>query len=429
LIRPPTRREPLGRARHFLTIAVWLAALSIFVAGQPAAAGDYQLGTMDKLHVRVAEWRTAEGNVRDWSSLTGDYMVGPAGTISLPFLGELPVAGKTTAEIAALIGDQLQQKFGLLDRPEASVELAEFRPFFIAGNIEKPGSYPYVPGLTVLKAVSLAGGLRRSEVGLRLARDFINARGNYEVLASERNGILARRARLMAEAEHRDEISFPKDLQQSEAGRKLMADETAFRAAREKRLAMQLSSIDDLKKLLQGEIESLDKKITTQNRQIDLSKQELASIGPLAEQGLVVKQRILAIEQQTADLEGKVLDMETAQLRAKQDISKATQNAITLQSDQDTQIAQDRQQAEADLQQVELKIAMYRDLMSEATNLDPAAALSPTGGPTAGMGSPVLTYSIERETAGKTSELAADETTEVLPGDVVKVGIGGAPAD
>src|SRR5207247_2011721 len=118
---------------------------------------------------------------------------------SLPFIGEMPVAGKTTAEVATSIGDQLQQKFGLIDRPDASVEIAEFRPFFISGEVQSPGRYPYVPGLTVLKAITLAGGLRRpADQGQ--VRDFISSRGTYQALVAQRDSLLARRARLVAEA-------------------------------------------------------------------------------------------------------------------------------------------------------------------------------------------------------------------------------------
>jgi exopolysaccharide production protein ExoF len=407
----------------FAALAAFTMMLAV-TANASAETADYQLGTMDKLRIRVAEWRTAEGAVRDWSTMSGEYTVGPSGNISVPFIGEMPVVGKTTAEVATKIGDELQQKFGLLDRPDASVELAEYRPFFISGDVETPGKYPYAPGLTVLKAVSLAGGLRRSaDAGQSFARDFINARGSYEVLVAQRNGAIARRARLIAEADGKEEIAFPTELQQTEAGKKLMADETAFKDAREKRLAVQLKALGDLKSLLQSEVDSLEKKMAVQNRQIDLSKKELASIGNLAERGLVVNERILTLERQTADLEGKVLDMETAQLQAKQDISKATQDATNLQSDRDTQIDQDRQQAEADIQQLDLKIAMYRDLMAESMQKDPAAAVGPGG-----ANAMAVTYSIVREADGKATEIAADENTAVLPGDVIKVGIAVAPA-
>lgn len=403
-------------------MAAFALLLTLLVGA--SAAEDYQLGTMDKLRIRVAEWRTAEGTVRDWSTINGDYAVGPSGNVSLPFIGEMPVTGKTTAEVATRISDELQQKFGLLDRPDTSVELAEFRPFFISGDVQAPGKYPYAPGLTVLKAVSLAGGARRSaELGQRFERDFINARGNYEVLVAQRDGLVARRARLIAEAEGKEEIDFPKELEQSSAGKKLMADEIAFKAAREKRLTVQLKAIDDLKALLQQQVESLDKKIVTQNRQIELSRKELSSVGDLAQQGLVVNQRILTLERQTAELEGKVLDMETASLTAKQDMSKATQDATNLQSDRDTDIAQERQQSEADIQTTELKMAMYRDLMTEVMANDPQAAVS------MGSAAPVVSYSIVREVEGKTTETAADENTPVLPGDVVKVSIATVPAD
>ena len=340
---------------------------------------------MDKLRIRVVEWQTAEGAVRDWSTISGDYIVGPSGSISLPFIGEMPAAGKTTAEIAAAIGEELQQKLGLPDRPDASVELAEFRPVFVSGDVETPGKYPYDPQLTVLKAVSLAGGLRRSaDSGERSSAISSRAQGNYACPggAAQRPCRQARQADRGSRRTSR-RSSFPRSSGKAPDGQKLIADETAFMAAREKRLRLQLAAIDDLKQLLQSEIASLEKKIATQNRQVELSRTELKGIGNLADQGLVVNARVLSIEQTIAELEGKVLDMETASLRAKQDIAKATQDATTLQNDRDAEIAQDRQQAEADIEEVTLKMGMHTNLMAEALARDPAAA-----GNAAGTGAP-----------------------------------------
>jgi len=399
--------------RSMVAVALLLAA-TLAAAAQGA---DYRLDTMDRLRVRVAEWQSAEGAVRDWSMIGGDYLVGPSGDISMPFVGELPARGKTAAEVAAAIGERLQQKLGLPDRPEASVEVAEFRPVYIAGDVQTPGRYPYNPDLTVLKALSLAGGLRRADGGgLGGPRDFITAQGNYDVLVAQRNGLLARRARLAAEAGEKTQIDFPDELRKSEAGRKLIADETALMEARQQRLRLQLAGLDDLKKLLQAEIESLQQKIATQNRQLDLSQTELKSLGNLAQKGLVVNQRILTIEQTNAELQGKILDMETASLRAKQDIAKATQDATSLQNDRNTEIAQDRQQTEADLDAVKLKMGMNSGLMTEALGRAPEAA----GSAASGSG-PVIHFVIVRTADGKTGETAAGEDTAVLPGDVVKV--------
>jgi exopolysaccharide production protein ExoF len=412
--------SPIGR---FFLAGMTAFAVLAAPAVVPAQAEEYRLDTMDKLRIRVVEWQTAEGAVRDWSMISGDYTVGPSGNISLPFVGEMPANGKTTSEIATAISEELQQKFGLLDRPDASVELAEFRPVFISGDVQTPGGYPYAPDLTVLKAVSLAGGIRRAaDAGLRIERDFINARGNYDVLLAQRNGLLAKRARLIAEANGQEEIEFPKELQESAEGKKQIADETAFKAARERQLRVQLSALEDLKSLLQNEVASLEKKIDSQNRQIELSREELKGIGNLADQGLVVNARVLSIERSIAELEGKVLDMETASLRAKQDISRATQDATNLQNDRDTQIAQERQQAEADIEGLDLKIAMYKDLMAEAMARDPQAALSTGAAAT-------VSFSIVRKTGEEPTETPADENTPVLPGDVIKVGIAPVPAN
>ena len=81
-----------------------------------------------------------------------------AGTIPYPALGELKALGLTIGELERTITQGL--KAGYLVNPRVSVQIDEYRPFFINGMVERPGSYPFQPGLTVLKASSLAGGFK-----------------------------------------------------------------------------------------------------------------------------------------------------------------------------------------------------------------------------------------------------------------------------
>lgn len=81
-----------------------------------------------------------------------------AGTISYPALGELKALGKTIGELEKIITEGL--KNGYMVNPKVSVQIEEYRPFYINGMVEKPGGYPFQPGLTVLKASSLAGGFK-----------------------------------------------------------------------------------------------------------------------------------------------------------------------------------------------------------------------------------------------------------------------------
>ena len=401
---------------HFASAVLCLLMLAAPFAS--ARADDYRLDVMDKLRIRVAEWRTAEGAVRDWPTVSGDYTVGASGTVSLPFLGELTASGKTTAEVAEEVGTKMQLLFGLRDRPSASVELAQYRPIYLAGEVQTPGEYPYAPNMTVLKALSLGGGLRRGETGQRFARDFIRAEGDSSVLVAERNRLLVRRARLQAEIAGSAEIAMPGEIKDMSEAAELLASETALMKTRDKRLKLQLTALADLKTLLRSEIESLAKKSETQSRQLKLVESDREKVYNLTEKGLTVSSRRLAIEQQVADLQAGLLDIDTATLKAKQDVSKATQDETDLKNDRDAQLAQELQNTERELDTIALKLGTSRDLMAEAM-MQSAEAATLANRAVASVG-----YSIVREKDGKASELPADENTKILPGDVVKVAAG-----
>lgn len=81
-----------------------------------------------------------------------------AGTIPYPVLGEVRALGLTIGEIESTITTGLTGRYLL--NPRVSVTIEEYRPFYINGMVERPGGYPFQPGLTVLKASSLAGGFK-----------------------------------------------------------------------------------------------------------------------------------------------------------------------------------------------------------------------------------------------------------------------------
>jgi len=417
------RRFLDGKARRFrslrsgIVVAAGLAAL--LASSSLASADDYRLGMMDKLRIRVAEWQTADGSIRDWSVISGDYTVGPSGSISLPFVGDMPASGKTTDAIAQEIGSALQKQFALKDRPSASVELAEFRPVYLSGDVEKPGEYPFAPNLTIVKAVSLAGGLRRADAGQRFARDFINAKGDAVVYMADRARLLVKQARLRAEIANQDTIEMPKELQDKPEAKPLLDSETALMNTRKKRLTLQLQALADLKQLLQSEVETLAKKSETQTRQLQLATADRDKVEDLAEKGLALSARKMAAEQRAADTEATLLDIDTNSLKAKQDISKADQDEITLRNDWDAQLAQELQNAEAQLDELHLKLETSNSLMAEALTQSTDAARFDTS-----TGAASIAYSIVRDVDGKAKEIPVQENTALQPGDLIKVTAG-----
>jgi polysaccharide export outer membrane protein len=88
--------------------------------------------------------------------LSGQYQIGSTGIVALPLVGNVPAAGHTIDQFEQAVRDKLTK--GYLNDPRVSVQVANYRPFFILGEVAKPGSYPYVNGMTVLSAVATAGG-------------------------------------------------------------------------------------------------------------------------------------------------------------------------------------------------------------------------------------------------------------------------------
>ncbi|NWG88034.1 MAG: polysaccharide export protein [Hydrogenophilaceae bacterium] len=81
-----------------------------------------------------------------------------AGTVPYPVLGEIQILGLTVGDLERKITDGLRGRY--LVNPRVSVQIEEYRPFYINGMVYKPGGYPFQPGLTVRKAASIAGGFR-----------------------------------------------------------------------------------------------------------------------------------------------------------------------------------------------------------------------------------------------------------------------------
>jgi protein involved in polysaccharide export with SLBB domain len=128
--------------------AVALTAISGAHA-QDASLSNYRLGSGDVISIQVL----GEDDLKREKIRLSD-----AATISYPILGEIRLFGKTVAELETLIRTGLTGRY--LINPQVTVTIVEYRSFYINGQVEKPGGYQYIPGLTVRKAVSLAGGFR-----------------------------------------------------------------------------------------------------------------------------------------------------------------------------------------------------------------------------------------------------------------------------
>jgi polysaccharide export outer membrane protein len=136
----------IAAAAALLLLGVPAGSLAAVSQAAPSADSDYRLGPNDKLRVITF----------GEESLTGEFLVAGSGRVSLPLIGEVQAAGFTAAEFQQHVEAAL--KDGYLKDPKVSVEVISYRPYYILGEVGKPGEYPYTNGLTVLNAVATANG-------------------------------------------------------------------------------------------------------------------------------------------------------------------------------------------------------------------------------------------------------------------------------
>ena len=134
-----------------------LALSTAFAQGTPQLSS-YKLGSGDLISIRVL----GEDDLKRERVRLSD-----AGSISFPVLGEIKVKGMTVGGLEEFITQGLKGRYLL--NPQVTVTIEEYRNFFVNGMVERPGGYPFSPGLTVRKAISIAGGFKE-----RAAREKIN---------------------------------------------------------------------------------------------------------------------------------------------------------------------------------------------------------------------------------------------------------------
>ena len=148
------------RLASFLVLSLTLLCSS--ASAQAPELSSYKLGSGDMISVRVL----GEDDLRREKVRLSD-----AGTLSFPVLGEIRVKGMTVGALEDYITKGLKGRYLL--NPQVTVAIEEYRNFYVNGMVEKPGGYPFSPGLTVRKAITLAGGFkeRASREKFNIIRD------------------------------------------------------------------------------------------------------------------------------------------------------------------------------------------------------------------------------------------------------------------
>ena len=421
LIQTPAR--PLIAMQNHLRLlfAVVLAVLSLAGASASAAEAPYLLGPQDKLKIRVYDWRTGSGDTHEWTAVTGEFVVGPSGHVSLPFVGEVLALDKTTGQLAQLVSDQLKLKVGLSQAPFTSVEISQYRPFYILGLVEKPGEYAFRPGMTVLNAVGIAGGrLKVADMSLLgYERDALVNRGELRALTVERLQLLAKQARLKAEVEDADTVAFPSEIEAHKGEpviARTMKEEALLLAGYRNSLRTQDAVLTQTKTLFEHEIATLDTKDAALGRQVDFAKKELDTVNTLVLKGLSIAPRQTALQQNEAQFESARLDVQLATLRAREDIARADRDNLEYRNKARSQALDEAGEVRTRLAGITERIETAESLIYQAEVRSPEVTAA-----TADRADAALIYFVTRKVGGSFTTTVTEENDLVRPGDTIRV--------
>jgi protein involved in polysaccharide export with SLBB domain len=391
--------------RRFSDIAMALSLALIFAA-PPASvlAGDFRLGVSDRVKIKVQEW----------PDLAGEYTVNPDGVVSLPLIGSINVVGLNLNDLAREISDRLQRRSEKTERAFAAVEIAQYRPFAILGDVQRPGQYPYRPGLTVLEAISVAGGYYRPELGILQ----LGANSDITGQSAKLIRLTAREARLSAAIDGREDIPLPPEFAKKNDPEiaATMKSEQAALALETEMTRIEQAGFETIKSLYQNEIGSLRGQVAALSQEKESIKTQLDQLRAMAAKGLALSPTLFALERSFAQVSNEQMSAETAIVKAQENISLAEQRVTDLRQQRRRAATGELAKTRDDIVDARAKIMAATQLLGMGQTSAPGDARERSS-----QNAQRPSFTILRKEGEAMREVVADEMTLVAPDDVIKV--------
>jgi len=201
------------------------------------------------------------------ADLSGDFVLDGSGSVQMPLVGRIKIAGLTPPEAEARIRAGLSD--GYIRDAVVSLRIAELKPVYIMGEVRSPGSYPFRHGLNVLGAVALAGGYRVGDQSLSILKsEFLLADERVRLLDTSLQSLTARRIRLEAERDGLKQIPQDK-LDRSPGGAQLAIGEQEI-------FDFQRRARDGERELLGQQVARLQSERTALTEQASLAEHQVA---------------------------------------------------------------------------------------------------------------------------------------------------------
>jgi len=387
--------------------SAWLLGAAFILLGlgfAQAADQGYAIGEGDVLSIKVY----------GEDGLSGQYRVGPGGIINYPLVGEFSVQNMTSAEVTRQLAERVST-FSPNGR-NLTVEVAEYAPVFVTGDVEKPGSFQFRPRMIVLELMALAGGPRRAapEAESNLV-SVIGSESELSDLRLMRFSQVAQKSRL--EAEIREEefgaAMVPEDsFVMPQVRQRIIEDEAALFRARRTARSDQEKALNNQREGYEQEIGSLQSSISLHDNEVALLEQELATAENLLQRGITVQPRVLGLKRELSTVKRNALDLRLALARAKQRQLEIDLKLVELRN---TRIGENTQNLK------ELNLAIARTEQRIASTVSVIAELREKLGERVAPRSWKTVFTLTRRAAGKYASIEVDDLATIQPGDILRV--------
>jgi polysaccharide biosynthesis/export protein ExoF len=362
--------------------------------------------TIDVAAMKQADSQGALRTFYQRMDLTGDYTVEQDGAISIPLLGRFQIEGRAVDDVRADLAVAFTSVIGR--SANIDVKIVDRSPIYVVGPVKNPGAYKYVPGMIVLHALALAGGLDRGEGGMvEGAREMERLR----TMTLQTKQLLARRARLEAERDGVSTLPVPIQLAKL-AGEKnaqtFLATESTILRAEQARRQQQRREIASRLAATRNEVEALKSKLEQSEVQKEMRIERLNDLQKLKDRGLVTSNNVVALRTELSDIEARRQDYLVAIVQAEARLVEAEEASPRLSSEHTANLANA-------IAAVDKEIAAAQETMISARTLA-TILYKPNGGTPQAEA-----YEIVRQSRDGARTFPATETSPLMPGDVLKI--------
>jgi protein involved in polysaccharide export with SLBB domain len=379
--------------------------LSCFTSnGNDGSTGSYALASGDQLQVQVYQRE----------DLSGNHSVADDGTISLPLLGRIDARGQPVTGLETAIAKAIESTTG---RPEhVSVTLISRKPIYVVGLVNRPGSYDYTSGMSVLHAVALSGGLFRPDErqgGAAAISREQDRMGQSTILLKQ---ALATEARLKAELQESDQLK-PSDrllnISNEAEAKAYIEQQSNIMKKRNQALENEISSLQKSAELSDHEIKSLEERLVLIKDQIDLARQELDAFNKLKAQGLTRRADLFTIHRVIAGLESDLRAVQARIIGSRRSQIEAQNRIKQLKLSQQLTLQQELNSTTNDIQLRDAAIRASRWIVGDliAVNQQQSEEAKILD----------FDYQIVRTLMQNYEVIPAKELTRLCPGDIVRV--------